>query len=435
MASIDAQNLPLTLAKDLFDLTAAAIQEAQQNGSSLFDFSVDATARATTDRYADLQAKINTAALDLVRLINGPKVMYRHLFVSHYDLAAYQVALEFDFFNLVPLDGTLSVSALAEKAGMDSDRAERILRTLATQRVFEEVPVQGGTAFKHTAASALIVKEPLLKDAFLMQADEMFRAAAEASQSIRESPFESSPEKCGFYTKYGKSTYEWYKTKPDKAKRFANAMAGLTQLDRQTKQLHEEFDWAKIKGTVVDVGGGSGHVSLSLAQKFDHLHFVVQDASPVMLSQGESLWTGSLKNRVQFKQHNYYEPQPVRDAGAFFIRQVVHNLNDSQFIKLLQAAVPALEECEPDTPLLINDTVLPNPGEKPAWEEWSLRQMDLCMWVCFGAKQRSVDEFRKLIREVDSRLELVKVHSTGPMGLLEVRLLSQGRSTNGVNGH
>lgn len=175
-----------------------------------------------------------------------------------------------------------------------------------------------------------------------------------------------------------------------------------------------------------------------------------------MLSQGESLWTGSLKNRVQFKQHNYYEPQPVRDAGAFFIRQVVHNLNDSQFIKLLQAAIPALEECEPETPLLINDTVLPNPGEKPAWEEWSLRQMDLCMWVCFGAKQRSVDEFRKLIREADSRLEvgqtfrnshfldiiannlllqLVRVHSTGPMGLLEVQLLSQGHSTNGINGH
>ena len=169
MAFIDAQNLPLALAKELVDLTAAAAQEVQQNGSAQFDFSVDATGRPTTERYADLTAKINTAALDLVRLISGPKVIYRHLFVSHYDLAAYQVALEFDFFNLVPLDGTLSVTALAEKAGMDSDRTERILRTLATQRVFKEVPVQGGTAFEHTAASALIVKEPLLKDVFLMQ--------------------------------------------------------------------------------------------------------------------------------------------------------------------------------------------------------------------------------------------------------------------------
>ena len=125
-----------------------------------------------------------------------------------------------------------------------------------------------------------------------------------------------------------------------------------------------------------------------------------------MLSQGESLWTGSLKDRIQFKQHDYYQPQPIRDAGAFFIRQVVHNLNDSQFIKLLQATVPALEECASETPLLINDTVLPDPGEKPAWEEWSLRQMDLCMWVCFGAKQRSVNEFRKLIRQADSRLDV-----------------------------
>lgn len=206
-------------------------------------------------------------------------------------------------------------------------------------------------------------------------------------------------------------------------KREELSQAKPTAVDRQTKQLNEEFDWAKIKGTVVDVGGGSGHVSLSLAQvcimlfqveptltngvqKFEHLQFIVQDVSPVMLAQGENLWTGALRDRVQFKQHDYYQPQPVRDAGAFFVRQVVHNLNDSQFTKLLQAAVPALEKCAPGTPLLINDTVLPNPGEKPAWEEWSLRQMDLCMWVCFGAKQRSVDEFRKLIRQADSRLEV-----------------------------
>lgn len=141
-------------------------------------------------------------------------------------------------------------------------------------------------------------------------------------------------------------------------------------------------------------------------QKFDHLKLVVQDFSSVMLAQGESLWTGSFKDRVKFIQHDYYQAQPVRDAGAFFLRQVVHNLNDSQFTKLLQATVPALEQCAPGTPLLINDTVLPNPGEKPAWEEWSLRQMDLCMLMLFGSKQRSADEFRELIRQADPRLDV-----------------------------
>lgn len=169
MASINTENLPLALAKELVHLTEEAVQEAQERGSAPLNFSARATARPATQKYAEVQAKINTVALDLVRLISGPKVVYRHLFVSHYDLAAYQVALEFDFFNLVPLYGTIPVSALAEKAGLDTDRAERILRTLATQRVFEEVPVRGGTAFKHTAASALIVEEPLLKDVFLMQ--------------------------------------------------------------------------------------------------------------------------------------------------------------------------------------------------------------------------------------------------------------------------
>lgn len=246
MNSTHAQNLPLALARELVSLTEAATNEAQRDGSTTFDFSIGATSRPTTGAYAELQAKVNTVALDLIRLISGPKVVYRHLFLGHYDFAAYQVALDFNFFNLVPLDGTISVSALAEKAGMDADRTQRIIRTLATQRVFEEVPVQGGTAFKHTAASALVAQEPLLKDALSMQyvvsfsrrlyqllnecrTDEMFRAAAETSQSIRDSPFQSSPEHCGFHTKYGKPTYEWHKTQPEKAKRFANAMAGYTQ--------------------------------------------------------------------------------------------------------------------------------------------------------------------------------------------------------------
>jgi tRNA A58 N-methylase Trm61 len=37
-------------------------------------------------------------------------------------------------------------------------------------------------------------------------------------------------------------------------------------VDRQIAELRDCFPWGDINGTVVDVGGGSGHISMALAR-------------------------------------------------------------------------------------------------------------------------------------------------------------------------
>ena len=183
-----------------------------------------------TREYENLRIDLNTAALDLLRLVNGPRVDFRSFFTKHYEMAAWQVALEFDYFGLVPLEASISLQELAAKAGMDEDRTMHVMRFLATQRVFKE---RVGTSiddisFEHTAASAVIAREPLLKDTFLMQADEMFRAASSTSDSIRASPFKITAEGCPFAMRHGETAYKWYEKHPAQAARFARAMAGVT---------------------------------------------------------------------------------------------------------------------------------------------------------------------------------------------------------------
>lgn len=125
-----------------------------------------------------------------------------------------------------------------------------------------------------------------------------------------------------------------------------------------------------------------------------------------MLAQGKPLLTDDLRGRVTYQQHNFFNPQPVHDASAFFIRQCVHNWPDQECIKILQAFIPALEKCKPGTPLLINDTVLPQLDHKTRYEERLLRQLDIAMLVVINAKQRTEKEFRALLHKADERFEV-----------------------------
>jgi len=154
-----------------------------------------------------------------------------------------------------------------------------------------------------------------------------------------------------------------------------------------------------------------------MMQKFPSLSFVVQDASNKMLSQAEAEVVDSLGGRLTFQQHNFFEPQPVYDANVFLLRQCLHNYNDLDCIKIVRAVVPALEKCDPGTPFLINEVILPESGSTTRYVEHHLRQVDMTMMVVLGAKQRSEREFEKLLKEADPRFE-VSAHYYSPFPFL-----------------
>lgn len=113
-----------------------------------------------TEAYLSHRSQLVSSLEDLHRLVDGPRRTMRTFACNGNDLAALQVAFDFDFFHIVPLNGEIEIGELAKIAGLDVDRAGRILRMLVTHRIFAE---KRPGYFTHSANSSIFATDEDLR--------------------------------------------------------------------------------------------------------------------------------------------------------------------------------------------------------------------------------------------------------------------------------
>jgi len=152
----------LDLAQRVQTLTTQIVAEIHAAGVQEPTFNVVSESVPETQQYDFLRGALNEAALDLLRLVNSPVYDARTFVCTLYDLVAWQVACEFNFFTAIPENGEATVREISEQVGLDADRVGRFLRLLATQRVFEET---AAGVFRHTSRSVLLLRNQGIRDA------------------------------------------------------------------------------------------------------------------------------------------------------------------------------------------------------------------------------------------------------------------------------
>ena len=76
---------------------------------------------------------------------------------------------------------------------------------------------------------------------------------------------------------------------------------------------------------------------------------------------------------IEWMQHDYFTPQPVKHADVYLYRFVFHNQYDDKATQTLRAAIPALKK---GARILINDEILPEPGMIRWRNERAVRALD-----------------------------------------------------------
>ena len=171
------------------------------------------------------------------------------------------------------------------------------------------------------------------------------------------------------------------------------------------------FRWEALRsGTVVDVGGSHGSISIALAHTFASLRFIVQDRLQVV-QEGEAKLPADLRGRICFAEHDFFSEQPVQSADVYLLRWILHDWPDAYAVRILRALIPALK---PGARVLICEQVLPEPETISPYEARGLRSMDLAMLEFHNAKERDADDWASLLHKADKDFNILAVQQ--PLG-------------------
>lgn len=197
-------------------------------------------------------------------------------------------------------------------------------------------------------------------------------------------------------------------------------MNALTKgFNHDTTSITQGYDWSGINaesGVLVDVGGAGGHAAVAVARANPNIRCVVQEI-PEVIAKAKYSAPQDVADRVSFAAHDFFQPQPVA-AQAYLFRQIFHNWGDAKCIEILRALIPALK---PGAKIIVNDLILPPPGELPPMQERAVRVMDMTMMSLFNSREREKKAWEELFAEADSRYQNVRVWKPegSQLGLIE----------------
>lgn len=282
--------------------------------------------------------------------------------------------------------GPRSVADLAAETGTHAPSLHRLLRALASVGVFAE---ENGR-FNQTPLSEVLrsdVPGSMRAVADYCGADWSWRSWGHMLECVRTG-------RTAFDEVFGEQAFEYLAKHPAESAVFNEGMTGFSM--QESPVVADAYDFSPFD-TIVDVGGGHGHLLCTILARYAKPRGIVFDSPHVVGGATLRIAEASLSDRCRAEGGDFFKAVPAGDA--YVMKHIVHDWDDDKAATILRNCRAA---ARPGAKLVLVEMVIP-PGNGPS----PGKLLDLEMMVVASGKERTEAEYAELLAGCGWRLTRV----------------------------
>ncbi len=296
-------------------------------------------------------------------------------------------------------NGPLSTAELAKKTNTHENALYRVLRMLASIGVFKE---QENRIFELTALASYLQSDnpdSIRNYAIMMGEDWLWDNWKEMLYSLQTGKTSQSKV-------HKMDSFEFFTQNKEAGEIFNRAMTDISKPD--IPAFIHAYDFSGIRH-IVDIAGGHGKLLAGVLQSNPDMRGALFDLPSVIESAGQLLKKEGVENRVNLVPGSFFDSVPEQ-ADAYMMKHIIHDWDDEYCKKILQNVRKVIGK---NGKLLILEMVVPE-GNQPN----PAKVLDIQMLLTAGGKERTEDEFRKLLHNAGFSLARI-IPTQSPMCVIE----------------
>ncbi|MBV8999550.1 MAG: hypothetical protein JO304_10840 [Solirubrobacterales bacterium] len=326
------------------------------------------------DMRAEILAGEGTESAQLMRMIHGYRVSQIVATLAQLRIAD---ALA---------EGPRSGGELAEVLQTDHDALARLLRASATIGLLEE---RDRDRFTLTPLGALLRADASgsLRDAAIAIAGPgQYRPWERLLDAVREGRSTATDA-------LGTDLWSYYREHAEERGRFVRTMSWVSNggLD----ELLASYDTSAFR-RIVDVGGGGGELLAAILSRNTTGSGVLFELAAVIDGARRAPHLQRLDGRVELIAGDFLEDVPA-GGDLYLLKQILLNWNDRHASTILSNCHRA---ASPGSKLLVIEWLLPSEPQPSG-----VHLLNLNMLVMLGGRQRSAEEYRRLLAAAGYRVD------------------------------
>ena len=314
-----------------------------------------------------------------------PEVQLVQMITGHWVAAAIYTAAKLKLPDHLAA-GAISSESLAAAAGTHADSTYRLCRALSAVGVLTELPDR---QFELTVLGELLRSDHPRS----MRPMAMFQGAPPHWQGWGSFVHSVQTGQPAFEHVHGKQFFDYCEGDPEFAEAFNGAMTALSAAASQA--VVQAYDFAGIE-TLVDVGGGHGHLLCTVLSANPSLTGIVFDLPHVVQGAAPTIAAAGLADRCQTVGGSFFESVPAGDA--YISKHIIHDWDDEHSRKILSNMASAMQG---SGRVLLVEAVI-DAGNMTTFGKLIDLEM---LHATHGGRERTEGEFRELFASAGLKLQ------------------------------